>query len=209
MLALASRPRTLLTTRRRWRNRVSVRRRASGRTHYNYFRDYDPAKGGYIESDPIGLKGGLNTYAYVRNRPTMLADPRGLCTCGGGKWSLDAGDLTVSVAFGGYFSFGRVSFTCKSNPSTKCSGYAWCVGGGAIIGLGGIITIMGDATGASDSKDLEGWSGWQATSAAGPGAAQVGGSGGSAGAGPSLGAGVAGIKCHTNQLRCQCDCEKK
>jgi RHS repeat-associated protein len=45
--------------------------------HYNYFRDYDPSIGRYIESDPVGLKGGLNTYAYVRSRPLTLTDQFG------------------------------------------------------------------------------------------------------------------------------------
>jgi len=45
---------------------------------YNYFRDYDVALGRYIETDPIGLAAGVNTYSYTDNRPIMLSDARGL-----------------------------------------------------------------------------------------------------------------------------------
>ena len=46
--------------------------------HYNYFRDYDPRIGRYVESDPIGFRGGLNTYAYVEENPLAAIDPEGL-----------------------------------------------------------------------------------------------------------------------------------
>ena len=46
--------------------------------HYNYFRDYDPAIGRYETSDPVGLRGGLNTFAYALVNPLNYADPSGL-----------------------------------------------------------------------------------------------------------------------------------
>lgn len=51
--------------------------------HYNRFRYYDPSLGRYLQSDPIGIGGGLNVYSCPAN-PLVRVDVRGLAgdTCG-------------------------------------------------------------------------------------------------------------------------------
>lgn len=48
--------------------------------YQNYFRDYDPSLGRYIQSDPIGLLGGVNTFGYVLGNPTIYVDMWGVDT---------------------------------------------------------------------------------------------------------------------------------
>ena len=52
--------------------------------NYNYFRDYEPGTGRYVESDPIGLRGGIHTYGYVWQQPLVGIDRYGLQMAAGG-----------------------------------------------------------------------------------------------------------------------------
>ena len=49
--------------------------------NYNYQRDYDSATGRYVESDPIGLNGGIDPYRYAYDNPLDYIDDFGLFSC--------------------------------------------------------------------------------------------------------------------------------
>jgi hypothetical protein len=74
---------------------------------YNYFRDYDAATGRYVESDPIGLEGGWNTYTYVGSSPFRYADPKGQ------KWIIPGAATWV----GGCAAYGFINAMYGYTPS--------------------------------------------------------------------------------------------
>ena len=45
--------------------------------HYNFHRDYNPATGRYVQSDPIGLDGGMNSFGYAGESPAVAWDMLG------------------------------------------------------------------------------------------------------------------------------------
>jgi RHS repeat-associated protein len=117
---------------------------------YNWHRTLDSGIGRYIRADPLGIVlPGFPTrrlnqpYAYADNNPLTNVDPLGLCPCAGGVWDQEFGDSQASVAAGIYLSVAKINYTCRSNPSLKCSGRQSCIGGGPIIGGGGELQHRG------------------------------------------------------------------
>jgi RHS repeat-associated protein len=98
---------------------------------YNYFRDYDPSIGRYVESDPMGLIAGLNSYAYVRGDPIAKSDVTGLLENGSSGGGSDNGEgpynhcvLTQQILIGFRLFPGTIlpilKFLCIYDCATMC-----------------------------------------------------------------------------------------
>jgi len=92
--------------------------------NYNYYRDYDPAIGKYVESDLIGIEDDLNTYAYAHSRPLLETDPFGL-----GRGAINP-ERASGMSCGSGWSFtlvpesyrGQVMFTTACGRHDACYG---------------------------------------------------------------------------------------
>uniref|UniRef100_UPI002F360730 RHS repeat-associated core domain-containing protein n=2 Tax=Pseudoxanthomonas suwonensis TaxID=314722 RepID=UPI002F360730 len=114
---------------------------------YNRFRSYDPSTGRYVESDPIGLAGGLNTYAYASGNPVSRIDPLGLT-----DWS--GTSLEYGYGYGGGATF-TLSNKCEGNGEPRYLVRVQAVAGsGSSLPkkVGSPITYMGSNVSFSDGN---------------------------------------------------------
>ncbi len=136
---------------------------------YNYFRDYDPTTGRYIQSDPIGLIGGFNTYVYGMNNAIRFIDPRGLDVWVGGE-------LTGGVHVGPFGVFAGGGQIVNSQTGETCTFATICGRGGLGLLVAAGTKGVGNINGPKCGKKLEGASVGAGGDIVAPGRRGVGGS---------------------------------
>jgi len=110
--------------------------------NYNYFRDYSPVIGRYLESDPLLVNAStapyftkiLKPYNYVENNPIKSTDVRGLASSITGGGIEAEGMLLIGYGKG-------TNWCCDGKNRWRVRWQKWCFGLGAGFSGGGSVTI--------------------------------------------------------------------
>lgn len=94
---------------------------------YNYFRNYDPASGRYLQADPLGLAAGINQYQYVGSNPGKNIDPTGE------RWQLYATSAVIGAIASGLTNI-AVQKASAPGESIRWNEVALAGGIGAAVG---------------------------------------------------------------------------
>lgn len=130
--------------------------------NYNFHRDYDPQAGRYIESDPIGQRGGVNTYVFVRGNPIGYIDPNGTIIFNLGAAGVGAVIGGVAGGLTAYLQGGSGSDIAYATGigalGGAVAGFTFGAAGTLVVGAvsGGLGSVAGQlvTTGSVDPSDV-------------------------------------------------------
>jgi RHS repeat-associated protein len=98
----------------------------------NWNRDYDPVAGKYLESDPVGIAGGIDTYSYASAEPILLIDPRGFWSWGDPINPTVANSVTgfgdaflIPILVRAVFNYGTVDQCSTAYKAGEIAGTVW------------------------------------------------------------------------------------
>ena len=113
--------------------------------NYNYFRDYNPVIGRYVEPEPIGQRGHIALYPYANQNPLGIYDPNGreAISATAGTLIIGGGTTTAVATVGAVIVVGAGAYVL----TTEAIQGTW-------LGNGGLGNLIYDLTHPTNPRTL-------------------------------------------------------